>query len=248
MNMHRSGANAEPDFAMALSKLQHMSRDELEVLLNNEAKLEEYVKSLDQITNLYNEKDELMVANKSLAEYNLSQEPVLVAKRQQLTAKHQEAIQLVSAVKEIKSELEQKSGKIQPDSLYYLLEVDASKAETESDDIANDYLEKNIESTDEFLEKFVALRKIMYLRRVKLDKLKELIRNPPTRTPVRKAPEAPPAAAMYTPPSFGGAPYPTSGPSAVPAPVNNWDQQPGSNANLPYPLNPTMAMPSPAYR
>ena len=64
-----------------------------------------------------------MVANKSLAEYNLSQEPVLVAKRQQLTAKHQEAIQLVSAVKEIKSELEQKSGKIQPDSLYYLLEV-----------------------------------------------------------------------------------------------------------------------------
>ena len=64
-----------------------------------------------------------MVANKSLAEYNLSQEPVLNAKRQQLTAKHQEAIQLVSAVKEIKSELEQKSGKIQPDSLYYLLEV-----------------------------------------------------------------------------------------------------------------------------
>ena len=93
-----------------------------------------------------------------------------------------------------------------------------------------------------------ALRKIMYLRRVKLDKLKELIRNP-TRTPVRKAPDAPPpAAAMYTPPSFGqGAPYPTSGP-AVPAPVNNWDQQTGSNANLPYPLNPTMAMPSPAYR
>jgi len=245
--MHRSGANAEPDFAMALSKIQHMSKEELNDLLNNEAKLEEYVKSLDQITNLYNEKDELMVANKSLAEYNLSQEPVLIAKRQQLTAKHQEAIQLVSAVKEIKSELEQKSGKIQPDSLYYLLEVDASKAETESDDIANDYLDKKIESTDEFLEKFVALRKIMYLRRVKLDKLKELIRNP-TRTPVRKAPDAPPpAAAMYTPPSFGGAPYPTSGP-AVPAPVNNWDQQTGSNANLPYPLNPTMAMPSPAYR
>ena len=40
----------------------------------------------------------------------------------------------------------------------YLLihfQVDASKAETESDDIANDYLEKTIESTDEFLEKFV---------------------------------------------------------------------------------------------
>lgn len=64
-----------------------------------------------------------MVANKSLAEYNLSQEPVLNAKRQQLTSKHCEAVQLVSAVKDAKADLEKKSGKIQPDSLYYLLEV-----------------------------------------------------------------------------------------------------------------------------
>ncbi len=96
-----------------------------------------------------------MVANKSLAEYNLSQEPVLNAKREQLTAKHREAVQLVQSVKDAKAELESKSGKIQPDSLYYLLEVEASKAETESDDIANDFLDKKIGSTDEFLEKFV---------------------------------------------------------------------------------------------
>ena len=50
--MHRSGANAEPDFAMALSKIQHMSKEELNDLLNNEAKLEEYVKSLDQVSKI----------------------------------------------------------------------------------------------------------------------------------------------------------------------------------------------------
>ena len=64
-----------------------------------------------------------MVANKSLAEYNLSQEPYLTAKKTKLTEKHREAIELVSAVKEAKSKLESKTGKIQPDSLYYLLEV-----------------------------------------------------------------------------------------------------------------------------
>ena len=64
-----------------------------------------------------------MVANKSLAEYNLSQEPNLTAKKTKLTEKHREAIELVSAVKEAKSKLESKTGKIQPDSLYYLLEV-----------------------------------------------------------------------------------------------------------------------------
>lgn len=86
---------------------------------------------------------------------------------------------------------------------------------------------------------FQALRKTMYLRRVKLDKLRELINNPTKNTPVRKAPE-PPGAATYKPPF--GAPYNVSGASA--APVNSWDTPP----NLPYPLKPTMAMPSPNFR
>ena len=76
-----------------------------------------------QIKKLYNEKEELMVSNKSLAEYNLTQEPILTRKKQQLTAKHSEAVQMVTAVKNAKNELEEKSGKIQPDSLYILLEV-----------------------------------------------------------------------------------------------------------------------------
>ena len=96
--------------------------------LQNSVKLKEVLSyftltNFFQIKNLYNEKEELMVANKSLAEYNLSQEPHLTAKKTKLTEKHREAIELVSAVKEAKSKLESKTGKIQPDSLYYLLEV-----------------------------------------------------------------------------------------------------------------------------
>jgi len=184
-----------------------------------------------------------MVQNKSLAEYNLSQEPNLNAKKTLLTEKHREAIEKVAAVKEAKTKLEGKTGKIQPDSLYYLLEVDASKAESESDEIVNQYLDKTIESTDDFLEKFVALRKTMYLRRVKLDKMREIIQNPQSqRTPVRKAPDVPPAAANYTPP-FGGVPY---GSGNVPPP-NNWDST-NHAANLPYPLRPNVGMPTPNFR
>ncbi len=72
---------------------------------------------------LYDEKEELMVANKSLAEYNLTQEPILKAKRDRMAAKHREAVELISKVKKLKEELEQKSGKVEPDSLYYLLEA-----------------------------------------------------------------------------------------------------------------------------
>ena len=115
--------------------------------------------------------------------------------------------------------------------------MDASKAESESDEIVNQYLDKTIESTDDFLEKFVALRKTMYLRRVKLDKMREIIQNPQTqRTPARKAPEPPPAAA-YTPPTFGGG-YPA-------VPPNNWG---APAANLPYPIKPNVGIPNPNYR
>ena len=117
--------------------------------------------------------------------------------------------------------------------------MDASKAESESDEIVNQYLDKTIESTDDFLEKFVALRKTMYLRRVKLDKMREIIQNPQSqqKTPARKAPEPPPAAA-YTPP-FGGV-----GAYGAPPP-NNWGTP---AANLPYPIKPNVGIPNPNYR
>ena len=49
MNVLNSGSTAEPDYSMALSKVGSMSRDELNEMLNDENKLDEYVKSLEQV-------------------------------------------------------------------------------------------------------------------------------------------------------------------------------------------------------
>jgi hypothetical protein len=76
-----------------------------------------------QIRKLYNEKEELMVQNKSMAEYNLSQEPILNAKREKIAERHREALRLINSVKEAREELEKKSGKVQPETLLNLLEV-----------------------------------------------------------------------------------------------------------------------------
>ena len=69
--------------------------------------------------------------------------------------------------------------------------------------------------------------------------MRELM-NEPKSTPVRKAPDPPPAAS-YMPPPFGS---PYGGGVATAAPSNNWEFQP---ANLPYPLGPP-TMPTPSYR
>ncbi len=64
-----------------------------------------------------------MASNKSLAEYNLSQEPVLKAARSKLQEKHREAMRMAEKVKEIKREVDEKSNKVEPDTLLALLQV-----------------------------------------------------------------------------------------------------------------------------
>ena len=45
-----SNSTAEPDFSLALARITRMSKDELNELLNKEEKAEEYIKSLDQVS------------------------------------------------------------------------------------------------------------------------------------------------------------------------------------------------------
>ena len=52
MNSLRSGSYTEPDYSMALAKVQHMNKDELNELLNNDAKMDDYIKSLDQASTI----------------------------------------------------------------------------------------------------------------------------------------------------------------------------------------------------
>lgn len=54
---------------------------------------------------LASEKEMILASNKSLAEYNLSQEPVLIERRQTLLNVHNSANQLITEVTEKKSKL-----------------------------------------------------------------------------------------------------------------------------------------------
>ena len=134
-----------------------------------------------------------------------------------------------------------------------LLQTAHAEAEEASDSIADDFLNKRIESVDEFLEKFLVSvakpvmrksifqsdilqerRKLCHTRRIKVDKMKELLeaqQTTATATPSRRAP--PPPAAYNLP-----------APVAAPNPTNNWGRPaayPSASAanNLPYPINPT---------
>ena len=86
-------------------------------------KFDEFIKELPQMKAMYSEKEMVMASNKSLAEYNLSQEPVLREAKEQLLEKYGEATRLSEEVRGLQAELERKSGSVRPDTLLALLEA-----------------------------------------------------------------------------------------------------------------------------
>ena len=55
-------------------------------------KFDEFIRELPQIKSLYNEKEMLVASNKSLAEYNMSQEPLLRQAKEKLMERYGEAV------------------------------------------------------------------------------------------------------------------------------------------------------------
>ena len=63
-----------------------------------------------------------------------------------------------------------------PESMLDILKAAAAESEEKSDQISEDFLDKGI-PFDEFLEKFKTSRMEMHLRKLKVDKMQELLRH-----------------------------------------------------------------------
>jgi len=131
----------QPDYPAALSSLQAMTSDQLKEILNSEDKFEDFIKELPQMKALYGEKEMLLASNKSLAEYNLSQEPILRECRASLVEKFSTAGKLGEEVKTLQAELESKSGQVKPDTLIALLQAANQEAEEESENMMDTFLQ-----------------------------------------------------------------------------------------------------------
>lgn len=179
-----------------------MDVDSLKEILNNEEKFDEFIQNLQQIKNLHEQKDVIMASNRSLAEYNLSQEPVVKEQKAKLLEKFQSASSLAEKVKSLKAEIDNKSGKMTPDSLLILLEAACSEAEEESEEMVESFMSSQNNSLDEFLNMYKDKRKLSHMRRIKIDKMRELLvrnnqyqqqmrRTDQVISPVRQAPLPP---------------------------------------------------------
>lgn len=203
----------------AQASIAHLLSDELKELLNDDDKLEERVN--EALVSLESEKDEILNENRNFAEENLSKEPQLIELRGRINDLSTEGKTLCEIVQQKLVEVKSKSGDMNQETALALLQTAAAESEEESEKLVRDFMDKEID-LESFLEQFLKSRKTMHLRKIKSEKMSELIRMSTTQT--NRNSSFIPSSGFY-PMSGGSVPYPTS-------------------TSVPYPLGP-MPMPMP---
>ncbi|XP_797017.2 vacuolar protein sorting-associated protein 37B isoform X2 [Strongylocentrotus purpuratus] len=215
--------------------LAHLSVDELQRLLSCEDKLNDIAADdANQNKQRRVDKEMAMAENRSLADHNLSRETRLREGRNQLGRLHEEAKSIRDVYDVDRRRLESLNENFSLDAAKVMLETSATKTEEESEEIAEEFLNGNLPISD-FVEQFMQRRMMAHVRRIKSDKMQELLRKPSypalpqnvdipmttpmgyTPMPARPAPGVPPATGNQMPSYYPG--HPAHIPAPAPAPV-----------------------------
>lgn len=173
--MQIQGKTFIPNDQEALGLVQHCSKQELQEFLEDEGKLLDVIQDLPQVKQICSEKEMMNIKNKSMAEYNLSIEPKLVAMRSQVANLYEEANKLKTELAKDKSIWDSKRNEVSLDVTNVMLQTEAAKSEEESEKIADNFCEGKLD-VDTFLESYISSRTYAHLRQTKSQKLNELVR------------------------------------------------------------------------
>ncbi|XP_011211249.1 vacuolar protein sorting-associated protein 37B [Bactrocera dorsalis] len=200
------------------SSIAPLSSDELKDLLNDDEKLDEKVSVV--LENLKTQKDDLLIENRSKAESNIEKEPKIIELRGKVNELMEEAKKSCQAVQEKLGEVKEKSGSVSQETALALIQTAAAESEEATDALIKQFTDNEI-GVEAFLDDFLVTRKTMHLRKLKAEKMQELMRRQ-TQAPQRGNPLLPNSGFYPTPgvPGIGG-------------------------GGVPYPLGPMMPMPPP---
>lgn len=205
-------------FDQAKTAISYLPAAELEELLNNDEKLEERVNEVLKI--LDREKEKILAENRSVAEENVNKEPEIIERKSRISELLEQGKTLCLTVQEHLTEMKDKKGDKTPDTVLTLLRTAAAESEENSESLAAKFQHSEI-PIDEFMEQFTNERKLMHTRKLKSEKMQELIQKKAQSVPFGlRFPGIPqPASNVYPPRPPTGAPYP---PFSMPMPPQHY--------------------------
>ncbi|XP_068447977.1 vacuolar protein sorting-associated protein 37C [Clinocottus analis] len=170
-----------------MEKLQDLSQSELQELLDNPERVESMALESDEIQNIQLEREMALASNRSLAEQNLDMKPRLESEKDVLVERYSQLEAIRETYRQHCSLRDGMVGQVSPEALSSRLQTEGSKTEEESEALADEFLEGSL-LLDPFLDRFLSLRSLAHKRRVRIEKLQEILRqrsegNPNAATP-----------------------------------------------------------------
>ncbi|XP_063271963.1 vacuolar protein sorting-associated protein 37B [Prinia subflava] len=216
--------------ALDARRLEALSLQELSALLDDEERLQDMAREMEEAQNVQHSKDMTLASNRSLAEGNLLYQPKLESLKSNLTEKYQELQVLFEAYQIKKTKLDRQSSNASLETLLALLQTEGAKIEEDTENMAEKFLDGEI-PLDSFIDEYQSKRKLAHLRRVKIEKLQEMVLKG-QRLPQAQPRPAEPAAAPADPFQADANAAPAALPRRVPPPP-----PPGPAGRLPAPFS-----------
>ncbi|KAL0965268.1 hypothetical protein UPYG_G00279050 [Umbra pygmaea] len=214
-------------------KFSSFTMTQLSEMLDNDEKLDSMIKEMDEMHQVQQMKELTLVSNISLAEQNLKLQPKLDLQKNQLSSSYRHLQDLYDNYQLRKSTLYHGQGHCSLDILLALLQAEGAKIEEETENMAGSFLDGEL-PLDCFIDDYQRTRRLAHLRRVKIDKLRELVlKGLPQPQQTRVQPGRPLDMPSTPSPCTNGAPSPQSTQAAPPP----------QHSGLHYPVAPYPPMP-----
>ncbi|XP_063346471.1 VPS37B subunit of ESCRT-I a [Pelmatolapia mariae] len=156
------------------NKLSGYTMVQLNEILEDDEKLTKMVQEMDEIQEVQQNKERTLGNNRTLAEQNLTLQPRLEHKKEQLIKRYSCLQEGFESYQLRKSTLDHKSGNTSLDILLALLQAEGAKIEEETENMADSLLDGEM-TLDSFIDDYQNKRKLAHLRRVKIEKLQEMV-------------------------------------------------------------------------
>ncbi|KAG8011610.1 Vacuolar protein sorting-associated protein 37B [Nibea albiflora] len=156
------------------NKFSSYTMTQLNEILEDDDKLTKMVQDMEEMQEVQKSKEMTLVTNRTLAEQNLALQPRLEHKKEQLTKRYSCLQENFESYQLRKSTLDHNSGNTSLDTLLALLQAEGAKIEEETENMADSFLDGDM-TLDAFIDAYQSNRKLAHLRRVKIEKLQEMV-------------------------------------------------------------------------
>ncbi|XP_038841565.1 vacuolar protein sorting-associated protein 37B-like [Salvelinus namaycush] len=156
------------------NKFSSYSMTQLNEMLEDDDKFNTIIQEMEEMQEVQQIKEMILASNRSLAEQNLQLQPSLEHQKSQLTKCYSSLQESFEAYHVHKSKLDHTSGNSSLETLLALLQAEGAKIEEETENMADSFLDGDV-TLDTFIDSYQSKRKLAHLRRVKIDKLQEMV-------------------------------------------------------------------------